>query len=235
MEHDHAPVVSCVPYSPGGWFVPLATTQLSGAPATHGSRQPEICTVAPGERLGRVVAANVSDSGVVAVGAVCDSGAVGAAAVGAVSAVVAGDAVVFGAEVVGVVVVGASVVDVVVVGEAAVVVVGGISSAESLATAKVVGGLIVVDVSDSSSAVVVVVVDGDAPPAVVVVVVDAGDVSSVVVVVVDAGGVSVPSAEATSTWSDELDESPRLVIAHTPRPPIISPLTRKIIFILSQF
>ena len=213
MVHDHAPVVSCVPYSPGGWFIPLATTQLSGAPAAHVSRQPEICTVAPGERLGRVVATNVSDSGALPVGAaVVDVVVVGAAAV-----VVVGGAVVVGAEVVEVVVVGAAVVDVVVVGAAAVAVVGGVSSAGSPAAAKVVGGLLVV----------------------VVVVEDAGDGSSaavvVVVVVVDEGEVSGSSAEAASTGSDELDESPRLAIAHTPRPPIISPLTRKTILISPPF
>ena len=163
MVHDHAPAVSCVPYSPGGWFIPLATTQLSGDPAIHGSRQPEIRNVALGERLGRVVAANVSDSGAVVVGASV-VGWVGtevavvvgdAVVVGAVAVVVVGGAVVVvGAEVAGEVVVGAAAV---VVGATAVVVAGGISSAGSLAVAKVVG--------DGSSAVVVVVA------------VDAGDVS----------------------------------------------------------
>lgn len=157
MVHDHAPVVSCVPYSPGGWFIPLATTQLSGAPAIHVSRQPEIRNVAPGERLGRVVAANVSDSGAVVVGAS---------------------------------------------------VVGGVGTE----VAVVVGGAVV----DDAAAVVVV-----------------GGVSSAVVVVVD--DASRSPAEAASTWSDELDDSPRLVIAHTPRPPIMIPLTRKTILILSQF
>lgn len=224
MVHDHAPVVSCVPYSPGGWFIPLATTQLSGAPAAQVSRQPEICTVAPGERLGRVVATNVSDSGAAPVGTIVVVG-------GTVVVVVVGGAVVVGAEVVEVVVVVAAVVDVVVVGTAVVVVVGGVSSVESLAAAKVVGGPIVV--------VVVVVVVGDgSSAAVVVVVVDEGDAPSavvVVVVVVDEGDASGSSAEAASTGSDELDESPRLAIAHTPRPPIISPLTRKTTLISPQF
>lgn len=213
MVHDQAPVVSCVPYSPGGWFTPLATTQLSGAPATHGSRQPEICTVVLGERLGRVVAANVSDSGAVVVGAVVVCG------VGAEVVEVADGAVVVGAEVVEVVVVGAAVV--VVVGAAVVVVAGGVSSAGSLAVAKVVGGLIVV----------VVVGDGSST---VVVVADEGCVSSAVVVVaVVAGGVSGSSAETASTWSDESDDSPRLVIAHTPRPPIMIPLTKKTILTMT--
>lgn len=212
MVHDQAPVVSCVPYSPGGWFIPLATTQLSGAPVTHGSRQPEIRNVAPGERLGRVVAANVSDSGAVVVGAGVVCG------VGVEVVEVADGAVVSGAEVVEVVVVGAAVV---VVGAAVVVVAGGVSSAGSLAVAKVVGGLIVV----------VVVGDGSST---VVVVADEGCVSSAVVVVaVVAGGVSGSSAETASTWSDESDDSPRLVIAHTPRPPIMIPLTKKTILIMS--
>ena len=215
--------------------MPLATTQLSGAPALHLSGQLEIRTVAPGERLGTVVPTTVSDSGAAPVGAP-GSAVGGAVVVGAAVVVVAGGAVVVGAEVVEVVVVGAAVVEVVVVG--ATVVVGGVSSAGSLAPAKVVGGLLVVvvvlvvvvaDVGDGSSAVVVVVV-----------VVDVGDVSAAVVVV-DVGvpssaGLSVgSSAEAASTWSDESDESPRLVIAHTPSPPITSTLTSKTILILSQF
>ena len=203
--------------------MPLATTQLSGAPALHRSRQAEISTVAPGERLGKVVPTTMSDSGVVGATPVVDSAVV----VGAAVVVVVGGAVVVGAEVVEVVVVGAAVVDVVVVGATVVVVVGGVSSAGSLAPAKVVGGLLVV---------VVVLVAGDGSMVVVVVdVVDVGDVSSAVVVVVVVE-VGVPSSvgssvEAASTWSDESDDSPRLVIAHTPSPPTMSMLTSKTPFI----
>ena len=222
--HDHAPDVCSVPYSPGGWFIPLATTQRT--PSAQGTLQPDNCIA------GMVVVVCITSSlagggaTVVVVGCDCSAGSlvgVGAAVV-VVVVVVVEVAVGVSAAVVVVVVevdVGSAVVVVVVVGP--------------LPVAKVVVVVVVVD-----EEVGVPSVAGSLPAAVVVVVVEeevgvfvpspgspvSGCVSSV------AGDVSegsAPVSEAAKTWSAESLESPSCAIPHPPSPPTISPITRKML------